>query len=55
MEMAQRLGLTNPDGSPSPAMEPFIKAHYEWAVSNGEFIKAHLTKEKALEYVMAHR
>jgi Zn-dependent M16 (insulinase) family peptidase len=55
IEMAQKLGLMGADGQPTAAFQPFVDAHMIWAQTNTEFIKQYLTKEKALEYMMAHR
>jgi hypothetical protein len=54
MEASRKMGLADSSGQPTPAMDPFIKAHYEWAKNNLDFIKEHMTKEKAAEYAKSH-
>jgi hypothetical protein len=54
MEASKKLGLADSSGQPTPAMDAFIKAHYEWAPKNMDFIKGILTKEKAAEYAKSH-
>ena len=54
LEASRKMGLADSSGQPTPAMEPFIKAHYEWATKNIDFVKEHMTKEKALAYVKSH-
>ena len=54
LKAMQSMGLADSSGNPTPAMDPFVKAHYEWAAKNTDFIKEHLSKEKAQEYVKAH-
>ena len=55
IEVGQKLGLIDAKGQPTLAMKPFIQTHYAWAAGNMDFVKAHLTKEKAQEYVRAHK
>jgi Zn-dependent M16 (insulinase) family peptidase len=55
LEMTRKLGLTDSGNQPTPAFEPFVKAHYEWFQKNTEFVREHMSKEKALEYVMTHK
>jgi hypothetical protein len=50
IEATQKMGLADSSGNPTPAMEPFMKAHYDWAMKNADFVKEHMTKEKAKEY-----
>lgn len=50
IEASQKMGLADSSGNPTPAMEPFLKAHYEWATKNVDFVKEHMTKETAKEY-----
>jgi hypothetical protein len=50
IEASQKMGLADSSGNPTPAMEPFLKAHYEWATKNVDFVKEHMTKEAAKEY-----
>lgn len=54
LEASRKMGLADSSGQQTPAMEPFIKAHYEWATKNMEFVKNHMTKDKAMEYVKSH-
>jgi hypothetical protein len=54
MEASKKLGLADSSGQPTPAMDAFIKAHYEWAPKNMDFINGILTKEKATEYAKSH-
>jgi protein-disulfide isomerase-like protein with CxxC motif len=51
LEASKKMGLVDSNNQPTPAMEPFIKAHSGWAKNNEQFVKEHLTKEKAREYV----
>jgi len=53
-KVMQNMGLADSNGQPTPAMDPFIKAHYEWAPKNADFVREHLDKEKAMEYVKSH-
>ena len=50
IEASQKMGLADSSGNPTPAMDPFLKSHYEWAAKNVDFVKEHMTKEKAKEY-----
>jgi hypothetical protein len=50
IEASQKMGLADSSGNPTPAMEPFLKSHYEWATKNIDFVKEHMTKEAAKEY-----
>ncbi len=54
LEAMQKMGLADSNGQPTPAMEPFTKAHYEWAMKNMDFVKENMTKEKAQAYVKSH-
>ncbi|HKQ99115.1 MAG TPA: hypothetical protein VJT09_00500 [Pyrinomonadaceae bacterium] len=54
LKAMQSMGLADSSGNPTPAMEPFVKAHYEWAPKNADFVKEHLSKDKAMEYAKAH-
>jgi hypothetical protein len=54
LDVTKKMGLVDSSNQPTAAMDPFIKAHYQWATSNGDFVKEHLTKEKAQEYVKSH-
>ena len=54
MEASKKLGLADSSGQVTPAMESFIKAHYQWITKNEAFVKEHLDKEKAMEYVKTH-
>ncbi len=51
LEAAQKMGLADSSGNPTAAMQPFLKAHSEWAMKNVDFVKEHMTKETAKEYV----
>jgi hypothetical protein len=53
-KVMQQMGLADSSGQPTPAFDPFVKAHYEWATKNREFVMEHMTKEKALEYAKSH-
>lgn len=55
IEVAQRIGIVDAQGDRKPNFDAFVKAHYEWAMTNAEFIQQHLTDEKARAYVMAHK
>lgn len=55
IEVCQKLGLADSNGGPTPKMHAFIKAHSDWAQKDREFVTEHMTKEKALAYVMAHK
>jgi TonB family protein len=50
-EVSQRTGMLNPDGTPTPAFEPFIKEHLAWAIKNTAFIQEVKTPELARSYV----
>ena len=54
LEASKKMGLVDSSNQPTPAMDPFVKAHYEWATKNTDFIKEHMTKEKAQEYAKSH-
>jgi hypothetical protein len=54
MEASKKLGLADAGGQATPSMETFIKAHYQWISKNEEFVKEHMSKEKAMEYVKTH-
>ena len=51
IEATQKMGLADSSGNPTPAMQPFIQAHTDWAMKNAAFVREHMTKEKAKEYV----
>ena len=53
-EASKKLGLADSSGQATPALDAFIKAHYQWISKNEEFVKEHLDKEKAREYVKTH-
>jgi hypothetical protein len=53
-EASKKLGLADASGQATPALDPFIKAHYQWVAKNDAFVKEHLDKEKAMEYVRTH-
>jgi hypothetical protein len=50
LEAMQKMGLADSSGNPTPAMEAFTKAHFDWAMKNVDFVKEHMTKETAKEY-----
>lgn len=50
LEATQKMGLADGNGNPTPAMQPFIQAHTDWARKNSEFVMEHMSKEKAKEY-----
>ena len=54
LEAAQKMGLADSSGQPTPAMDPFMKEHFNWATKNMAFVQEHRTKEKAQEYVKSH-
>jgi hypothetical protein len=54
LEASKKMGLVDSNNQPTPAMEPFVKAHYEWAMKNVDFVKEHMTKDKAMEYAKSH-
>lgn len=55
LEVAEKIGLADSRGNPTPAMQPFVKAHYDWAVRNAAWVQEHLDPAKAREYVMSHK
>ena len=50
-QVFQKIGLLDSNEQPTPAYEPFLKAHTEWATKNMDFVREHLTEDKAREYV----
>lgn len=54
LEASKKLGLADSSGQATPALDSFIKAHYQWTTKNEAFVKEHLDKEKAMEYVKTH-
>ena len=50
LEASQKMGLADAKGNPTPAMQPFIQAHTDWARKNSQFVMDHMSKEKAKEY-----
>lgn len=55
LEVTMKLGLIDSMGQPSPGFQSFVKEHWDWALSNSEFIKEMMTPEKGKEYVMSHK
>jgi Zn-dependent M16 (insulinase) family peptidase len=55
LEVGQKLGLVDSKGQPTPAFKPFVNAHYQWFQKNTDFVREHMSKEKAREYVMTHK
>ncbi|HEX8891436.1 MAG TPA: hypothetical protein VF779_19970, partial [Pyrinomonadaceae bacterium] len=55
IEVAEKIGLSDSRGNPTPAMEPFAKEHFAWAKNNADWVREHLDPVKAREYVMAHK
>lgn len=53
-EVFQKIGLIDSNKQPTPAYDPFLKAHTEWATKNADFIKEYMTADKAREYVNTH-
>src|SRR5205807_4343347 len=39
MQVSQRFGLADANGQQTPAMQPFIKDHFDWAVKNTLWIQ----------------
>jgi hypothetical protein len=55
VEVAEKIGLSDSRGNPTPAMQPFIQEHMNWAMSNRAWVQEHLDPVKAREYVMANK
>ena len=55
IEVAQKIGIVDATGQPKSNFQTFVQDHYKWATSNAEFIRQHLDKTKAREYVMANK
>ena len=53
-EVFKKIGLIDSSGQPTPAYDPFLKAHPDWAKKNTDFIKEHMTPEQARAYVDSH-
>jgi hypothetical protein len=55
MEVQKKLGLTDSEGKkPTAAFQPFLEAHNEWYLKNGDFRKEYADENKAKEYVASH-
>ncbi len=54
VEAAQKIGLSDSSGQPTPEFQPFVKAHFDWAMKNTEFVKEMMDVEKAKAYVKSH-
>ena len=52
--VTQALGLSDSNGSLTPAFAPFVKEHADWASKNFDFVKQFTAPEKAKEYVNSH-
>ena len=55
VEVAQKLGLFDSSGQPLPALQPFIKDHFAWAIKNAAWVNEYKDPVKAREYVMEHK
>lgn len=55
VEVAQKLGLADSRGMATPAMQPFIKDHFNWAMRSAAWVQEYKDPQKAREYVMAHK
>ena len=53
-QVTQAIGLSDANGAPTPAYQPFIKEHADWASKNFDFVKEYIAPDKAKEYVNAH-
>jgi len=53
-QVTEAIGLTDAKGSRTPAFDPFIKEHPDWAAKNFDFVKENLDPDKAKEYVQSH-
>ena len=53
-QVTQTLGLSDSNGSLTPAFAPFVKEHADWASKNFDFVKQFTAPEKAKEYVNSH-
>ncbi len=54
LEVMQRMGLVDPTGKPTQAMEPFLKEHNNWAMKNADFVNENSDPERAKAYVKSH-
>jgi hypothetical protein len=54
VQIAQKIGLSDSSGQPTPAFQPFVKDHFEWAMKNADFVKEMMDAEKAKAYVKSH-
>jgi hypothetical protein len=54
LEASKKMGLVDSSNEPTPAFEAFTKSHYDWAMKNADFVREHMTEEKAREYVKSH-
>ena len=55
VEVAEKLGLSNAAGQPTPALQPFIKEHLNWALRNTAWVQEYSDPVKARQYVMANK
>jgi hypothetical protein len=54
LEVAKKIGLSESSGQPTPAFQPFLKAHMEWGPKNADFVREVMDAEKAKAYVKSH-
>jgi len=52
--VTEAIGLSDASGKPTSDFGPFVKEHPDWASKNLDFVKEHLTPDKAKEYVNSH-
>jgi len=55
IEVAQKIGIVDSQGSQKPNFDAFVQAHYVWATKNNEFVLEHMSEDTARAYVMAHK
>ncbi len=53
-QVEEALGLSDSNGRPTPAFDPFIKEHRDWSSKNLDFVRQYIAPEKAKEYVKSH-
>jgi hypothetical protein len=49
--VAQELGLADASGKPTPAFQPFVKAHFDWAIKNAKWVSEFQDMKRAEEYM----
>ena len=52
--VTQKLGLADANGQQTPALQQFIKDHFDWAMKNASWIQEYKYRQKARKYVKAH-